>query len=223
MQKDINGNLPLHSSILCSKSDVWITDRHQDPECNKTVFIDKLNLFAKHAKNEFAQALTVKNNEGQNPLHILLQHSYEVIEKTSGFTYHRGIDTSTTIKQALELMNWFAKDELKYALSSVDNKGDLPHFGKICEPTLAEDLITLIEIAPYETVNMLLQKPSDSDELNIRNIDKEYEPEIINALKEFTPQIFERLCFMDDEEGKPILCRYVDEKMSLCLKQCKNV
>ena len=134
-----------------------------------------------------------------------------------------GKDTSTTIKQALELMNWFAKDELKYALSSVDNKGDLPHFGKICEPTLVEDLITLIRIAPDEAVNMLLQKPSDSDELNIHNIDKEYEPEIINALKEFAPQIFERLCFMDDEEGKPILCRYVDEKMSLCLKQCKNV
>lgn len=218
LQRDKNGNTPLHTSILCSKSDVWVSDRRFSKyEYNKVVFIDKLNLFAKYARDEFAQALTMKNNEGQNPLHILLQHSYNYKER-SLFGGYDGTDTSTTIKQALGLMGWVAKDELKYALSDVDNNGDLPHFDRISSSTLAEDLKTLIKIAPDEAVNMLLQKPSDSHKLNICNIDKKYEPEIISALKEYAPQIFERLCFMNDEEGKPILCRYVDEKNILMLE-----
>ena len=142
----------------------------------------------------------------------MLKHSYNWEEVCVSGTVIGGKDTSTTITQALGLMGWVARDELKQALSDVDNNGDLPHFGRISNSALAEDLKTLIQIAPDEAVNMLLQKPSDSNKLNIRNIYKKYEPEIINTLKEFAPQIFERLCFMNDEQGRPILCSYVDEK-----------
>ena len=212
LQKDKDGNTPLHTSILYSKSDVYTSPCHSNPKCNKAVFIDKLNLFAKYARDEFAQALTEKNNDGQNPLHILLKHSYNWEEVCVSGTVIGGKDTSTTITQALGLMGWVARDELKQALSDVDNNGDLPHFGRISNSALVEDLKTLIRIAPDEAVNMLLQKPSDSNKLNIRNIYKKYEPEIIDTLKEFVPQIFERLCFMNDEQGRPILCSYVDEK-----------
>ena len=132
LQKDRNGNTPLHTSILCSTSPILTADGDSTSECNKAVFIDKIYLLAAYARNEFAKAQTVKNYYGQNPLHIQLQHSYVYAERRGCPSYMEK-DKSTTIKQALELMNWFAKDGLKYALSSVDNKGDLPHFGRICE------------------------------------------------------------------------------------------
>ena len=33
-----------------------------------------------------------------------------------------------------------------------------------------------------------------------------------NYLKEYAPEIFRKLCYTNDKQGKPILCRYVDEK-----------
>ncbi len=81
LQKDRNRNTPLHTSILCSTSHILTADGDPASECNKAVFIDKLDLLAAYARNEFAKALTVKNYYGQNPLHILLQHSYVYAER----------------------------------------------------------------------------------------------------------------------------------------------
>lgn len=68
-------------------------------------------------------------------------------------------------------------------------------------------MLTIKEICP-----ILVEFVSLSNELNIRNIDKEYEPEIIDALKEHAPEIFRKLCYINDKQGRPILCRYVDER-----------
>ena len=81
LQKDRNGNTPLHTSILCSTSPILTADGDPASEYNKAVFIDKIYLLAAYARNEFAKALTVKNYYGQNPLHILLQHSYVYAER----------------------------------------------------------------------------------------------------------------------------------------------